>query len=276
MNHQEKGPLAEIRGAMSRLDDLLCRLPDNPSGAVGDRKYFLEHSENLMARLKEARALLLPYQVAPIEISLGSPEAIARFFALQFILKDKLPLESVTERPFSGSGVYAIYSSGDWEPAYVPLSHSETPIYIGKADPKTTYAPDSESQGQALYLRLREHAKNMRRANLDLKNFTCRTAVIQSGMQYSVENFLIHLFKPIWNKEVGICHGLGKHGDSAKTRANRRSPWDTMHPGREWADGSASDQTSRDEIVAKIETHFANFPPIGTRDELINLLTSPA
>ena len=29
--------------------------------------------------------------------------------------------------------------------------------------------------------------------------------------------------------------GFGKHGDSAATRTNTRSPWDTLHPGRPWA-----------------------------------------
>lgn len=275
MNRGEQSALSEIREAMMMLDELLSGLSSGPTIAAGDRKYFLEHSVALMRKLQEAREFLLPYQVSPVEISLGSPEAIARFFALQFILKDKRSLAEVIDKPFSGSGVYAIYSLGTWEPAYLPLSDTETPIYIGKADPKTTYAADSENQGQALYLRLREHAKNMLKAKLDLANFQCRTAVIQSGMQYSVENFLIHFFQPIWNKEVGICHGLGKHGDSAKTRANRRSPWDTMHPGRDWANKSASDQTSRSEIVGKIARHFEVLPPIRTRDELISRLTSP-
>ena len=272
-NHQS--PLAEIREAMERLDKLLSELRPGEAAVSADTRYFLEHSDPLIRKLQEARKLLLPYELSPIEISLGSPEAIARFFALQFILKGLRPLEEVIEKPFSGSGVYAIYSTGNWEPAYLPLSDTETPIYIGKADPKTTYAATSEAQGQALYLRLREHAKNMRRANLDLSHFRCRTAVIQSGMHYSVENFLIHLFRPIWNKEMGICHAIGKHGDSAKTRANRRSPWDTMHPGREWADRSTLDQMPRAEIVKKIEDHFANCPPIRTRDELLGILTSP-
>jgi hypothetical protein len=46
---------------------------------------------------------------------------------------------------------------------------------------------------------------------------------------------LINGFHPIWNDEVGICFGIGKHGDSADTRRNTRSPWDTLHPGRKWA-----------------------------------------
>lgn len=32
-----------------------------------------------------------------------------------------------------------------------------------------------------------------------------------------------------------VCYGFGKHGDSAGTRKNERSPWDTIHPGRPWA-----------------------------------------
>ena len=54
-------------------------------------------------------------------------------------------------------------------------------------------------------------------------------------MQNGAENYLIDLFKPIWNSEIGICYGFGKHGDDPGTRKNLRSPWDSLHPGRDWA-----------------------------------------
>ena len=28
---------------------------------------------------------------------------------------------------------------------------------------------------------------------------------------------------------------MSKHGDAAVTRKNKRSPWDVVHPGRDWA-----------------------------------------
>ncbi|MCB1231322.1 MAG: Eco29kI family restriction endonuclease [Verrucomicrobiae bacterium] len=91
-------------------------------------------------------------------------------------------------------------------------------------------------------------------------------------MQAAVEAFMIGLFKPIWNKEIKVCYGIGKHGDDAKTRANKRSPWDTMHPGRAWATATKEDQKERGEIVEKIGTHFAENPPIKDRDALLDHL----
>jgi hypothetical protein len=91
-------------------------------------------------------------------------------------------------------------------------------------------------------------------------------------MQGAVEDFMIRLFKPIWNKEIKICFGIGKHGDSASTRRNKRSPWDTMHPGRTWAEATDEDQMSRAEIEAKITTHFEAHPIIRDKGALFKLL----
>lgn len=95
---------------------------------------------------------------------------------------------------------------------------------------------------------------------------------IQSGMQASVEEFLIRLFHPIWNKQIGICQGIGKHGDSHTTRANKRSPWDTMHPGRPWALKTKEDQVPRPEIVRKITKHFQLHPAILDKPALFQIL----
>lgn len=92
-------------------------------------------------------------------------------------------------------------------------------------------------------------------------------------MQAAVEEFMIRLFRPIWNKGVGVCHGLGKHGDSAKTRANKRSPWDTMHPGRKWAKGTTSNQAERHVIVARVKDHFGSHPAIRDKAALFAKLS---
>ena len=61
-----------------------------------------------------------------------------------------------------------------------------------------------------------------------------------------------------------ICYGFGKHGDAAKTRANRRSPWDTLHPGRKWATTAHNvpNDKSVNQILSEIAEHFVKFPPI--------------
>ena len=93
---------------------------------------------------------------------------------------------------------------------------------------------------------------------MSLDDFEYRSLVVQSGWQGAAEDYLIHLFKPIWNNETGICFGLGKHGDDPHTRANLRSPWDTLHPGRDWAwrDPSMANAKSPDRIETELKVHF--------------------
>lgn len=80
-------------------------------------------------------------------------------------------------------------------------------------------------QGDRLASRLlNDHRRNILKATttLRLDDFDYRVLVVQTGWQASAEDFLIHLFKPIWNNEIGICYGFGKHGDRPETRVNLR------------------------------------------------------
>jgi Eco29kI restriction endonuclease len=234
---------------------------------------IVEASGALMEELKRVREHISPVRFGSIGITLGRSDSIAKFFAFSFINQEKRALAELIANPFYGAGVYAIYYKGNAEKAYLPLSGTETPIYVGKADPRFAYAETVESQGQMLFARLKEHAKNIAKTELDLADFEYRAAAIQSGMQASVEDFMIRLFRPIWNKEIRICYGIGKHGDSATTRANKRSPWDTMHPGRKWAVDTHADQMSRADIEAKIAAHLAAHPVISGKDALFKLLS---
>ena len=134
------------------------------------------------------------------------------------------------------------------------------PIYVGKADPKSDTAKHPTEQGERLHGRLRDHPRNIGKAENTLKveDFQYRSLVVQSGWQGAAEDYLISLFKPVWNNETGICYGLGKHGDDPKTRANLRSPWDTLHPGRDWAwrDPKMADARPHDRILADLTQHF--------------------
>ncbi len=235
--------------------------------------------DNLDAKLVElvqcftdARKILDIRKHGKIALSLGHPDAIARFYAFSLVNFERVSLEETTENRFYGSGIYAIYYHGNEIPSYLPLSISETPIYVGKAVPGDRKAELTEQQGPALWNRLREHLKSIKKGGLAPSEFEVRYATVQSGMESAVEEFMIRLFKPIWNKEIKVCFGIGKHGDSADTRKNKRSPWDTMHPGRKWADGTTEDQRSRKEIEIRIIAHFKDHPPINTREELIQAL----
>lgn len=241
--------------------------------AVQKGKRFVDASGELMGELQRVRQQMCPGRFGSIGITLGRSDSIAKFFAFSFVNQEKRNLAELADTPFYGSGVYAIYYHGQNHIAYRPLSGTETPIYVGKADPKSVYAETIEGQGQVLFARLKEHAKNIAKTDLTLGDFRYRAAAIQSGMQAAVEDFMIRLFQPIWNKEIRICYGIGKHGDSATTRANKRSPWDTMHPGRKWAADTITDQMKRSKIEANIAAHFQKHLIIPGKDELFKLLS---
>jgi len=233
---------------------------------------LLRHGENARDQLKRALRVMAPGRHNEVGITLGRSDGIAKFFAFSFAATPRLPLDKLDDRPFWGSGVYAIYYQGVTEPAYKPLRGSETPIYVGKTDPLDPFAESLDDQGRTLWKRLREHANNIGKTNLSRDDFAYRAATVQSGMQAAVEEFMIRLFRPIWNKSVGVCHGLGKHGDSAKTRANKRSPWDTMHPGRKWATDTLENQAERHEIIERVKEHFRQHPPTKTKKQMFEKL----
>lgn len=200
----------------------------------------------------------------------ANPNVVGRIVGITMIAQERKPL-GVVDR-FYGSGVYAIYYNGDYPP-YQPISKREHPIYVGKADPQNPAAKTAVDQGDRLANRLADHRKNIAKATTTLKveDFEYRALVVQSGWQTSAEDYLIHLFKPIWNSEVGICYGFGKHGDDPGTRANLRSPWDTMHHGREWAhrDPRMKDAKEKDVIIAEIREHLVSNPPLDSIDEIL-------
>lgn len=194
----------------------------------------------------------------------SEPRLIGHFVALALISQDRVRLNAI--KPFYGAGVYAIYYTGP-EATYAPISSTETPIYVGKADPPAG-ATSVVQQETKLYGRLNEHRKNIDKvAGIDLSDFECRALAVQSGYQAAAESHLINLFWPIWNNETRILFGLGKHGDSAATRANNKSPWDTVHPGRTWAAGNREAKSKAD-ILAEAAEHFQKTRIFATTEDV--------
>jgi len=200
----------------------------------------------------------------------SNPKVVGRFVSLALVAQTRQPLSDVSS--FYGSGVYAIYYTGK-HPLYTPLSKSETPIYVGQTAPTDKNARTPSEQGDKLSSRLVEHQKNIQKASssLDIKDFEYRALVVQSGWETAAEDYLIHLFHPIWNSETKLLFGLGKHGDSSDTRANKRSPWDTLHPGRAWAaDKKILDSKSPDRIKSELSEHFKAHPVFQKMETLLS------
>lgn len=245
-----------IQTLMDNIEAL--RQEATSKGISGQSKKFINEK---IGQLRQKLDLLFR-EIDPVRQPLamfdpGNPDLVARFVALALVAQSKTPLAEVDE--FYGSGVYAIYYRGSFEP-YMPISGKEVPLYVGKAEPENPNARIPIEQGIKLSGRLKEHRKNIERAvtTLDVKDFECRYLVVQSGWEKAAESYLINFFEPIWNNETGICYGIGKHGDSAATRANRRSPWDTLHPGRLWAANTTlSDALTEVQIRNLVSTHLS-------------------
>lgn len=257
----------EIASLEARIEEL-TDFSKSHEPSKRDLKRAQDKLEPIYAALRKLAESVDPVKRPRSVFDPSDPETAGRIVALTLAAQGKHSLANIPQ--FYGAGVYALYYNGNFTP-YRAISNKEHPIYVGKADPQSPQAKDAVQQGSAISKRLLEHAKNISKATtLNLEDFQCRFLIVQSGFQASAETYLINFFKPIWNKETNICFGIGKHGDSSKTRGNARSPWDTLHPGRAWANSSSLDQRPKEKIIEQIESHFHSNPPFNTFNEIIN------
>jgi len=256
---------SEINAFSEKLRALLAALPEKEKlASLRPARLNALRAEisGALIRLESFSRELDPVGHPQFVFDPTDPYVIGELIGRTLLLQPARPLSTIGK--FYGSGVYAIYYRGGF-PAYHPISGTENPLYVGKADPATPNAQTIQQQGNGLSTRLLDHKRSIAAVgNIKLEHFDCRYLVVKSAWQETAEDYLIDLFKPIWNNEMRICYGFGKHGDAAKTRANRRSPWDTLHPGRKWALSSDNvpNEKSVAQIVSEIAEHFSNYPPV--------------
>lgn len=171
-------------------------------------------------------------------------------------------------QPFNGAGVYAIYYTGEnlpFEP-YAQLANVnatgafEMPIYVGKAVPsgarkgrRVLTAP-----GPALFKRLSEHVQSITQAqNLALMDFHCRYLVVADIWIPLGESLLIERFSPLWNV---VVDGFGNHDPGSGRGAGQRPMWDTIHPGRPWAERLAPNRRSEEAILEMVRAALGGGP----------------
>lgn len=169
--------------------------------------------------------------------------------------------------PILGAGVYVIYYDGDFPP-YAPISQAnsehewQAPIYVGKAIPKGGRKGGliDAAPGRDLSKRLREHADSIAVAeNLMLDHFWCRFLVVEDIWIPLGENLMISRFSPIWNTTVD---GFGNHTPGEGRFKQKRSRWDVLHPGREWAARCHPRPESVENIISEVEEHLRSRPPL--------------
>ena len=264
--------LAPDRAALKALEDalaaVLAAVGANPPKSVVRRirEGLAAHAE----ALEVARAASDPVRMPRATFDPSDPKTVGRMVSIALLAQPLIPLAKI--QPSYGSGVYAIYYTGP-HPLYSTITGSETPIYVGKADPVNHDASTSREQGSKLTARLLEHAGTIATAQdysdklpehlapIELSDFMCRRLVCATNAQLVAEKHLIRTFWPVWNSETKACWGMSKHGDAAKTRANKRSPWDVVHPGRAWAlDDRLVDSLTPDEIASRIDATLMRIP----------------
>jgi hypothetical protein len=253
---------------LDEIHSLASTLPETPADyrnlPEGRRRRLRQNLEATIRRLETCRLFLDPVSLPELVFDPTAPKVVGKLVADTLLLQPRRPLAEAAAHRFYGAGAYALYYSGKFD-CYRPISSKEHPIYVGKADPAELHASSPREQGERLHSRLRDHARSINgTVNLTIDEFDCRYLVVRSAWVETAEDHLIEHFKPVWNKEIKVCQGFGKHGDDPNTRANKRSPWDTLHPGRKWA--TRGDNTPGSlgvgEIKAAILKHFADNPPV--------------
>lgn len=120
----------------------------------------------------------------------------------------------------TGTGVYLIRQVGT-HPLYVKFG--DRPLYVGRST--------------GLRQRLRTHRRTLQQVkDLDADDFAAVCVSTESRAVAALyEELLIAHFRPVWNQWA--VSGFGNRDPGARRRQQRPSPFDRLHPGREWSQG---------------------------------------
>lgn len=264
----DKVAFAALDEALSRVLEAV-RTDPSPATVRRVRNGLTRHFQ----AVEKARSVADPVSTPLTSFDPSDPKTVGRMVSMALLAQPMVPLGAV--KPAYGSGVYAIYYAGD-HPLYARISGTETPIYVGKADPSNGDASSPREQGPRLTGRLIEHAATIATAEryalenplapglsaIRLADFKCRRLVCATNAQLVAERHLIRMFWPVWNSDTKACWGMSKHGDAASTRRNKRSPWDVVHPGRAWAlDEQLVNNATAEEVALRIDAILDEYPP---------------
>lgn len=204
-------------------------------------------------------------------------DSLAESIVLRMMQNKPVPLDDLPK--FTGAGVYAIYYTGDF-PAYdIVRRHNENerwalPMYVGKAVPaggrQGIDAPPTSNT--AVWSRLtKDHAKSIRQAsNLDIADFYAQWLIIDDIWIALGESALLRDLRPVWNAMVD---GFGNHDPGSGRYKGLVPQWDTLHPGRPWANklqaraASEADRIAADAAEYLRSRHGGTLPITVTIDE---------
>lgn len=152
-----------------------------------------------------------------------------------------------------GQGVYLLMYKGDFS-AYQPIAKANQsggfvfPIYVGKA-----WAMSKTRAQKVAAERTGRHRRSIELVeNLDLKDFALRFIELPWDRVETTERALIKMYAPLWNL---VLHGFGNKHPGAGRDGQRKSPFDSLHPGRTFALSLPQGIASDAELCAEIEAH---------------------
>jgi hypothetical protein len=186
-------------------------------------------------------------------------DSLAHSIVTKMAETPSIPIRGI--QPFMGAGIYAIYYHGEFE-AYSRLVDAfqhgyDLPIYVGKAVPaggRRGIDVGVTSRSTALSTRIRQHGSSIDAAtNLDVLDFTVRWLVLEDIWISLGESALIREKKPVWNS---VVDGFGNHDPGSGRRAGQRPRWDTLHPGRGWAELLAPRVETAEDIGLLVENYL--------------------
>lgn len=164
---------------------------------------------------------------------------------------------------FDGAGIYALYYTGDY-PAYQLLTECNLrmpgswAIYIGKAEAENARKGDPAQAhlavGPKLYNRIMNHKKSIVAAsNLRVEDFQVRALAVAPTWIPLAEVVAIRIHNPVWNVMID---GLGNHDPGSGRYKGMRPRWDTLHPGRSWAEKLRPRNESAEEIMQDARSYL--------------------
>ena len=165
------------------------------------------------------------------------------------------------DTPFIGAGVYLLYYVGSAD-LYAPvagLNKDEKfalPIYVGKADPKGTRkgARLDPKPGPAIFQRLGQHADRIQATkNLKIKDFYFRFVVLDYVWIRLGEAGLIDHYRPLWN---ALLDGFGSKIPGSNRAKQKRSAWDTIHPGVGWPELTSAGKHPIETLLTNVKAFF--------------------
>lgn len=196
----------------------------------------------------------------PVEFNPLSYGAIQDSLSQALMDAELIPLGDV-ER-FEGNGVYALFYNGPFQ-AYRVISSpkGETPVYVGKAAPSMRKGEELSAMqllgaygGTSLFTRMRNHRASIEAAeNLEVDDFQVRLLVLSYIWVPLAETSVISRYQPVWNT---IVDGFGNHDPGAGRYNGMRPRWDTLHPGRAWAEKLRKREESADDIAQDVTSYL--------------------